>query len=544
MRGKLTGAWLLVAMLAALGLAGSGGEAPVAAEEKEVAKKGELPPGLDRIPGTALMVMSFRVADLWTSDIAKGARDVAAKEIAKGVKEVEMKVGIAPEQMERVTLAFLQSPEVPVVFITSRKALDRAAVLKGLVPGANEEKFKGHTIHVGQRDFSVHFLTDRTLVAGTLGDVKAVTQKPERKDNDPLAPALKAAAGKHSAVFGVNASAFERLIKDKTELPPEAAPFKALLKARTSVLTFDLKDGIRADLKVTFADADSAKAGEKSLRAALKLGQGALAQGIKHLMLNKAPAEVLKLVRDVEATSKKAPIAVNGAQVEASMDVRIDAVTLGKVGLALVQQVRLAAARMAGVNNLKQIGLALHNYHDTYGRFPPSAIYDKDGKALLSWRVLILPFIEQDGLYQKFKLNEPWDSAHNKKLLAKMPRVYASPLSPEKIMKAHKTFYQGFVGPGAFFEGKRGIRITDITDGTSNTIMIVEAANPVPWSKPEDIPYVPGKPVPKVGIVPGGLFHATFCDGSVRSFAKPPRDATFHLLIQRNDGQPIPADLD
>src|SRR5439155_1388856 len=119
--------------------------------------------------------------------------------------------------------------------------------------------------------------------------------------------------------------------------------------------------------------------------------------------------------------------------------------------------------------------------------FPAAAVYDKDGKAILSWRVLILPYIEQDRLYRKFRLNEPWDSPHNKKLLEMMPKTYAAPNA--KGDPPYTTHYQVFVGPGAGFEGKRGLRIGDFTDGTSNTILVAEAARAVPWTKPEDLPY-------------------------------------------------------
>src|SRR6185437_3736578 len=117
---------------------------------------------------------------------------------------------------------------------------------------------------------------------------------------------------------------------------------------------------------------------------------------------------------------------------------------------------------------------AMHIFSDKNGnRLPPHAIYDKNGKPLLSWRVMILPYLEQQDLYKQFHLNEAWDSEHNKKLLAKMPKTYAS-ARDEKTLKDHTTYYQGFVGKGAFFEGKQGLRFPqEFPDGTSNTLMIV-----------------------------------------------------------------------
>ena len=202
---------------------------------------------------------------------------------------------------------------------------------------------------------------------------------------------------------------------------------------------------------------------------------------------------------------------------------------------AVAQQ---GALKTASANNLKIIGLAMHAYADTYrGTFPAAAIYSKDGKPLLSWRVAILPFLDQGNLYKQFKLDEPWDSAHNKKLLDKMPKAYAAPGVDTK--GPHMTFYRVFSGPGTIFDGKLGQRITAIPDGLSNTILVVEAGEEVPWTKPGLLPYDAGKPLPKLGGVFKDGFTVLLADGSVRFLR---RDADVQLLraaITRNDGQPI-----
>jgi hypothetical protein len=105
-----------------------------------------------------------------------------------------------------------------------------------------------------------------------------------------------------------------------------------------------------------------------------------------------------------------------------------------------------------GENILLQLGLAMHSYSAMHGHLPPAAIYDKDDKPLLSWRVLLLPYLEQNTLYKEFHLNEPWDSEHNKQLLTKMPKLFAGP--DEKALAAHETHYQVFVGKGTAFEGE------------------------------------------------------------------------------------------
>jgi hypothetical protein len=247
------------------------------------------------------------------------------------------------------------------------------------------------------------------------------------------------------------------------------------------------------------------------------------------------------MLGEVEKSLKSAELKREGTALAAAVEVKVPAAGIGALAADAVVRVRQAAQRTQSANNLKQIGLAMHNYHDANRAFPPQAVYDKDGKALLSWRVLLLPYLEADALYKEFRLNEAWDSPHNKKLLAKMPKVYMSPSG--KAQHAHGTFYKVFFGTGAAFEGKRGVRITDFTDGTSNTILVVESTPDVPWSKPEDVPFDAGKPLPKLGgLYPQG-FLAGLADGSVRMFSASISKDTLKAVITRNGGEVIGSDF-
>jgi RNA polymerase sigma factor (sigma-70 family) len=185
------------------------------------------------------------------------------------------------------------------------------------------------------------------------------------------------------------------------------------------------------------------------------------------------------------------------------------------------------------VDNLKQIGLAIHNYADANGHLPPPAIYGKDGKALLSWRVMLLPYLEQQNLYKAFHLDEPWDSEHNKTLAQTIVKIYA-PVGPAKDKSL--TYYQAFVGTGAAFEPKKKLQFSDITDGTSNTFFVAEAGDPVPWTKPEDLPYVPDQRLPKLGGLFESGFHVLFGDGSVRFFPRNIDEKILRVGITRDAG--------
>jgi hypothetical protein len=210
------------------------------------------------------------------------------------------------------------------------------------------------------------------------------------------------------------------------------------------------------------------------------------------------------------------------------------------VALALpaVQSARGAARSVQSMNNMKQIALALHNYHDVYKSFPPAYTTDENGKPLLSWRVQILPFIEQAPLYQQFHLDEPWDSEHNKRLIARMPPEFRSPQSKAA---PGMTNYLGVGGEAGVFPGRQKIAIRDIRDGTSNTIMVVEANDPsaVIWTKPED--FVPDPDSPVKGLI--GLrrdgFLAGMCDGSVRLIGKEADRDLLRALFTRSGGEAV-----
>ncbi len=221
----------------------------------------------------------------------------------------------------------------------------------------------------------------------------------------------------------------------------------------------------------------------------------------------------------------------------------------------VIQKIRAAAAKTTSQNNLKQIGLALHSYHDAHGYLPPPAIYDSKGQPLLSWRVAILPYVEQDKLYKQFRLNERWDSPHNKQFLNRIPPVYEIPWGPNQGSKS-LTCYQAFVGPGTAFEPtvrlnrngvlqfQKRLRLEAFPDGTSNTIGLAEAAKPVPWTKPEDLRYDPKGPLPKLGgpFRKEGWTNVLLMDGSTKNLdLKKISPQTLRNAIERNDRNVLPS---
>ncbi|MCA9189916.1 MAG: DUF1559 domain-containing protein, partial [Planctomycetales bacterium] len=167
-------------------------------------------------------------------------------------------------------------------------------------------------------------------------------------------------------------------------------------------------------------------------------------------------------------------------------------------------------------DKLRMIGVAMHQYVDAYGRFPASQSYLSTLTSQpFSWRVALLPYLGYQELYDKFHVNEPWDSEHNKALLAEMPDIYRSSHAPD-LQPAGWTNMFGFSGDNTVLGKEKGAAMHDITDGTSNTLLVVESASCVEWTKPEDFAFMNAKDVHVVNLVPNQPLSFLMADGGVR----------------------------
>jgi hypothetical protein len=199
-----------------------------------------------------------------------------------------------------------------------------------------------------------------------------------------------------------------------------------------------------------------------------------------------------------------------------------------------VEEVRYCCDRIDDANNLHALAIAMHDFEKEHGHLPPAAIFSADGKPLLSWRVLLLPHLEHGDLFKRFRLDEPWDSAHNIELLKEMPRLFGYP-HDEATYNNYTTRYRVFVGPGAAFEGKSGIPLADFTDGTEQTILVVRTVDAVPWTEPDELIYDPNGPLPGL-YYHQGTTQAVFVNGHVHVFDEMVSKPTLRALITRKAG--------
>jgi hypothetical protein len=181
----------------------------------------------------------------------------------------------------------------------------------------------------------------------------------------------------------------------------------------------------------------------------------------------------------------------------------------------------------------------MHNFaSEKTATFPEQAIVDGQGRALLSWRVAMLPYLGQEELFKQFRLDEPWDSEHNKRLVSKMPEVFSSALlDPQTGL----TTYLAVVGEGYTLDPKVPVKLSSVTDGLSNTVLLVDVApeHAVPWTKPQD--WAPDHADPFKKLVGMGQteFTVLMADGSARRISTALGLERFRALLTRAGGEII-----
>jgi hypothetical protein len=396
----------------------------------------------------------------------------------------------------------------------------------------------------GTNAMCVKEFDDRVVVVGT---EEAVRQCITNAAETPVTAMLKADRRNGQVVGAASLVVLRPILQAAIAQAPPAPPaienLKALPDRIDSVqIRLNVSGGAKLSLTINATDEAAAQQTAAAITEALQFGSQMALQAMESEMNGDDPMQVAgrSYVQRV-ATSYLDKLQPTIA--EKAVNIEIDAIdhAYGPVMVALllpaVQAAREAAQRTQDSNSLKQIGLAMHNYHDVHGAFPAQASVDGDGKPLLSWRVHLLPFLDEQALYEQFHLDEPWDSEHNLRLAEQMPAVFRS----QALGEANQTVFQSFIGSGTFLDGRKGLHLKDFTDGTSNTLMVAEvnADRAVVWTKPADLNFDEADPMQGLGSIRPGGFQAVFVDGAVRMISAEIKLETLRRLILRNDGEAI-----
>jgi beta-lactamase regulating signal transducer with metallopeptidase domain len=323
-------------------------------------------------------------------------------------------------------------------------------------------------------------------------------------------------------------------------------------KARSYAIAIDAARGLTVDLVAVAGAPDDAKPVANTLQALLTLGKNAV-QGMRQDLRNKNSmhGEAMDwIVEAADSLLSAASLDTAGGYVHLQAKSSIDLAGGVRLLVPAVAAANTASHRKLSVNNLKQIALAFHNFHAANNHFPTSVLNGgATGKVPYSWRVAILPYLEQNDLYKRYDFDEPWDGPNNRKLLDLMPAVYNSyPGIDGSPASRTNTAYFVFSGEAAALglavrgQVSANPTIADFLDGTSNTILAVESKREVPWTKPEDIPFdIKGPPPELQGFWEKG-FNAAFADGSVRFISKAVNPTVLKALITRAGGEVLRTD--
>jgi hypothetical protein len=530
-----------------------------------------LPKELALVPNDALAFVSLNAADAVRHPALRGFLDAMVKSSAE--TSFRDQTGLSLNEIARATLVVpiptiepgarrVPEPQ-PIFLLTTAKPYDGASILKaGQFYSIDEAKAiqdrrdaggklpppsgnLGASHYVNRNDLVLAFLDDRTLAfapRASRGRELPLNPKDRLKSTEPtgkLSDGIALAAVKPLA-FSLNMSGV-RQIAEVEPVPNEAA---SLLKADQFVGSVRLeKDAAKLELVASFAGKQWAADAQETATALKTLAVIGVDEQVKRMRRTEgddsAMAKVLVLLGKTlsAATVKQTD---NDVVAAATFDLGTES---AKLLANLPGTAAESANRAKSMNNLKQIALAFHSYTDFNNAFPTNT-YDKDGKPLLSWRVHLLPYLEQAPLYNEFKLDEPWDSENNKKLIARLPPVYALP--GVKTKDAGHTYYRAFLSgknqsPSSLMrEAGPRLNFASITDGTSNTIFCIEADESCVWTEPNDIPFDPkGKIAIKGGLLVKDRFQVALCDGSVRSLSVKMSEATLKAYITVNGGEVI-----
>jgi hypothetical protein len=316
-----------------------------------------------------------------------------------------------------------------------------------------------------------------------------------------------------------------------------------LEKTQAYALGIDVDKELKADLVATVGSPDDLKEVTETLQALLTLGRNAVPSLQRNLRNQPGAAgEASEWALGLFAiVVEKARLETAGQTVHLRSGAPFEMAEASRILMSFVQNARVASRRFDSVENLKQIGLAFHNYAASNNHLPPPVLHGgKSGKVPYSWRVALLPYLECQELYNQYNFDEPWDGPNNRKLIDHMPKVYGYP-AVDGTSKTHTSYFV-FTGPETLLGKGEEPSFANITDGTSNTLLAVEANRQVPWTKPEDIPFDPQGALPELGgFTPDGV-NALFGDGSVRYIKKSINPIVLKALITRAGGEVISSD--
>ena len=432
------------------------------------------------------------------------------------------------------------SEPFPGVIVCANSDFDQNAVLTKLPPRNEGKKatIEGREAYALPDEMFLIFVDPRTMLLGPENTLKAMlsprgTSGEKKADFEELYPANDIAAV-------VDLEPIEELVQQISQQLPMAQLVQSVVGLAATIDATGTSES-HVNLTVEMSDAASAQ----QLNAIAMGGfQMAKVQALGQLSGDNSPVSeelvvvLTEMLDSVTIEAVKESVELDIPKLKDPAQFFKDVTPAFKELVKGIAESQKAEARRLKTMPLREIGLAFHNYHDTFNGFPSYCTAKSDGgeNKGLSWRVHLLPYYGESALYQEFHLDEPWDSNHNKTLIERMPKIYEC----EGVEKPGHTSYHVFTGEGTPFGNEEPLGISSITDGTSNTIMAVQAGPDKAdiWTKPSGIKFNPEAPKAALGKL-AETFLVLLCDGSVRDISSEIDDSTLNRLIQHADGEVV-----
>ncbi len=583
--------------------------------------------------------LHVRLADVWDSPHlafyrkllgSLGAEEIKAfdRRFAPGLSNIESLTIVMPSLNIRMPMPDGRPVGQSMLWaITTKQPVDRVSLIQGLGLDARTKTHHGVDYLFEEAHWAGIMQLDPTTLV--FGAEDSITRLIEQREATPIAEStlakiLAREGSKQAGLLAVNPATFAtpEFLKG---LPESLHP---LVQASSVWAALDLKQESHLSLTLEFASPDRLTAGKESVIVLRKMAHDLIDKGLKSLQdeemratkrpvmspldMNASfvPTIGRAALKYLDANMKNLEFAAHENTLKASLNL---SEFFPAHGDALAVLLFSGVAQFGGSyytsyhgganeeipyyirDQFQRLSTALLAYHADKGNFPPVALYDKDGKALLSWRVLILPYMEQrpgdlpqegDGpftavkvqafnevkgggqppvqqtfadLFKQFKLDEPWDSLHNKKLIERMPRPFRIEFTATnwRMHLEWKTGAQVFSGATTLFPGRNGVSKGQVRDGIDSTIAVLfrdDAASAVPWTKPADIPFSADKPLPKLFQIPSAMqqvphindssrvtpsLFAIMADGQIRRFPSDFDEKDFKGLITINGGEKV-----
>lgn len=564
------GRWVIIPLLTALAVVAAGLRAPdssslqaaepAAADKEPAAPRASSGYEFAYIPKDFVFLFAIRPSEIAASPRLKPLAELMNKTMRPQYKfeEMEQMTFVVPLPRQDAHGAIIPGTGSEYTITRMQGDVDFKPLIEATYGTIGTQEYNGKQLLVWGNPPGNGRIEFYSPVAGTLISTPRAQLTPlidDPKLADPPAAAVEWKAEAKGPLLGVvDMSAMKAMIGGRSlgAFLPMVQPIVDL--ANEAIITVEDGDPLRVNVSFNCRSAEDAARVEQTLQAIIVILKNiivvqqsqATSQG-PDAGANARPdlLPLLKLANQLLASAK---ITVNAARVDVTGEITDPQMTIRNAVVGPLWAARQAAARNEALNSLKQLALAALNYEARFGSLPPAVVYGKSAYGDLnpsgdntmdvprSWRVELLPFIDQEALYKEYRLDQPWDSEANLAVLRQMPEIFRS---PNDVLTSTNSSYFALTGPGTVFDGNEGTKLMAIRDGTSNTLLFAEAKRAIPWTKPEDVPYDHAQPVPALGGWRPDEFIVVLCDGSAQPVANH-EGVDKNLLkpwIEKSDGQ-------